>query len=106
MLTWLKRADVRSNPFEGNVRELMNLLRDFLLGKEPALQRGRSGADDAANSEIVPRAILDGACTLRQVEDWYMARVLDQTSHNYSQAARMLGVDRATLTRRRPIPNG
>jgi transcriptional regulator with GAF, ATPase, and Fis domain len=49
---------------------------------------------------VPPRPIQEGSATLREVDDWYIGRVLAHTGGNYAAAARILGMDRATVRRR------
>jgi DNA-binding NtrC family response regulator len=88
-------------PFPGNVRELENQIEgalalttdpvidpgDLLLPDEPA-----HGGGEALSSDFP---------TLEELEGRYIARVLASTKGNYSQAAKILGVNRKTLMRRR-----
>jgi transcriptional regulator with PAS, ATPase and Fis domain len=89
-------------PFPGNVRELENQIEgalalttdpvidpgDLLLPDEPAVSSGGIG---------LPADMP----TLEELEGRYIARVLASTKGNMSKAARILGVDRKTLYRRR-----
>jgi transcriptional regulator with PAS, ATPase and Fis domain len=89
-------------PFPGNVRELENLIEgalalttdpiidpgDLLLPEDPA---GASGA----------RELSGDLPTLDELEARYVARVLAFTKGNMSKAAKILGVDRKTLYRKR-----
>ncbi|HSP33568.1 MAG TPA: sigma-54 dependent transcriptional regulator [Thermoanaerobaculia bacterium] len=87
--------------FPGNVRELENLIEGALaLTTDPVIDPGdlmlpetvQSG-DAAAMPEDLP--------TLGELESRYIARVLAHTKGNMSAAAKILGVDRKTLYRRR-----
>ena len=93
---WLDRAAVIDHPWDGNVRELFNLLRSVMLGFDPPLGQ----ASMASASGAVPHAILTCEATLREVDEWYLARVLERVDGNYAAAARLLGLDRATVRRR------
>lgn len=87
--------------FPGNVRELENLIEGALaLTVDPVIDPGdlmipaaeesREGADFASD---LP--------DLAELERRYLTRVLAHTRGNLSHAARILGVDRKTLYRRR-----
>ncbi|HEX8170349.1 MAG TPA: sigma-54-dependent Fis family transcriptional regulator [Thermoanaerobaculia bacterium] len=88
-------------PFPGNVRELENLIEGALaLTTDPVIDPGdlllpesASGADERELSGDLP--------TLDQLEARYIARVLAFTKGNMSKAAKILGVDRKTLYRKR-----
>ncbi len=92
---WLEEVSHRALPWTGNVRELFNLLRSVMLGFEPELSE-RVVLDPS----VPPRPIQEGSATLREVDDWYIGRVLAHTGGNYAAAARILGMDRATVRRR------
>jgi transcriptional regulator with GAF, ATPase, and Fis domain len=88
-------------PFPGNVRELENLIEGALaLTTDPVIDPGdlllpesHASADAGVLSgELLP---------LDEVESRYIARVLAHTNGNVSAAAKILGVDRKTLYRRR-----
>jgi two-component system response regulator HydG len=87
--------------FPGNVRELENLIEGALaLTTDPVIDPGDlllpepAGANDAG-------ALTGDLPTLGDLETRYIARVLASTNGNMSAAARILGVDRKTLYRRR-----
>ena len=88
-------------PFPGNVRELENLIEGALaLTTDPVIDPGdlllpesAPGADAGALTGDLP--------TLNDLESRYIARVLAHTKGNISAAAKILGVDRKTLYRRR-----
>jgi Nif-specific regulatory protein len=88
-------------PFAGNVRELENLIEGALaLTTDPVIDPGdlllpesAAGGGEGQLSDDLP--------TLAELEARYVARVLAFTKGNMSKAARILGVDRKTLYRRR-----
>ena len=51
-------------------------------------------------SPELPSQFVECTATLRELDEWYLARVLRQVENNYAAAARILGVDRATIRRR------
>jgi DNA-binding NtrC family response regulator len=88
-------------PFPGNVRELENLIEGALaLTVDPVIDPG---------DLLLPQspADVDGAAaggdlpTLEELENRYIARVLAHTKGNVSAAAKILGIDRKTLYRKR-----
>ncbi len=93
---WLAEAARTPYNWPGNVRELQNRLRSVMLGLGSVF--GPQGI--AATASVVPPAFDTCEATLRELEDWYLARVLAQVEHNYAAASRILGVDRATIRRR------
>jgi transcriptional regulator with GAF, ATPase, and Fis domain len=88
-------------PFPGNVRELENLIEGALaLTTDPVIDPGDlllpaspPSGDAGALTADLP--------TLSELESRYIARVLAHTKGNFSAAAKILGVDRKTLYRRR-----
>jgi transcriptional regulator with PAS, ATPase and Fis domain len=100
--SWLRSNEARDYAWPGNVRELQNALRNLMLGLQPDL-RGSGGllsAVAAGAGEALPPMIRDAVASMQDVTDWYMERVLVHTEHNYTQAAKTLGVDRSTVRRR------
>lgn len=101
--SWLSSREARNYNWPGNVRELQNALRNMILGLPPGLKTGNYGGPTLgtgiANSEV-PHAIVGCTASLEAVEDWYIHRVLEQSDNNYSQSARILGLDRSTVKRR------
>ncbi len=79
-------------PFPGNIRELRNIVeRAMVCAPGPILQPA-----DFRLPGAVSRPPTVGA-SLEEVERRHIAAVVEQTSGNISHAARILGVDRATL---------
>ncbi len=84
----------------GNVRELQNVLRNLILGVAPGLKGQKSRVTNQASADAtIPEYITAATANLRQVQDWYVKRVLGQCRGNLSQASRVLGIDRSTLRR-------
>ena len=97
---------LRRRPWPGNVRQLKNAVRRLAVwwGGEQiteervrqALAAGAEGYAEALGEEAPPAG--EGACpTLEQAERAAVARALADTAGNVAQAARILGVSRATL---------
>ena len=88
-------------PFPGNVRELENLIEGALaLTVDPVIDPG-----DLILPEL-PGGSGGGELTgdfpsLEELESRYIARVLAHTKGNMSAAAKILGIDRKTLYRKR-----
>jgi transcriptional regulator with PAS, ATPase and Fis domain len=101
-------ADVVSQPaldllaehdFPGNVRELQNVIEFGLI-----LSHGKAVLPEHIAERLAPQAgdatrpqIPDAGVSLEEVERGYLAEVLKKTGGNRSQAARLLGISRATL---------
>jgi transcriptional regulator with GAF, ATPase, and Fis domain len=97
--------------FPGNVRELENLIEGALaLTTDPVIDIGDlliPASADPAGAGGLPEDFPE----LKELERRYIVRVLEHTGGNMAQAARILGVDRKTLYRRRDelyrkAPNG
>jgi len=88
--------------FPGNVRELENLIEGALaLTVDPVIDPGDLLLPDMPASQEVALSGDD----LPSLDEWearYIARVLAYTKGNMSEAAKILGVNRKTLYRRRP----
>tara|TARA_B100001750_G_scaffold41824_1_gene30493 strand:- start:253 stop:1530 length:1278 start_codon:yes stop_codon:yes gene_type:complete len=94
--TWLDRARRLPHSWPGNVRELQNMLRSVLLGLDPTLDP----VAPTVEGTDLPTTIAENTATLREVEDWYLARVLAAQDGSAAAAARVLGIDRGTVRRR------
>jgi DNA-binding NtrC family response regulator len=81
-------------PWPGNVRELHAVVRTLALGLEPPM---RQIAVRHEQKVSVPREIADGIASLRDAQRWYCRRVLDGRHGTQREAAKLLGIDRATL---------
>ncbi len=88
-------------PFPGNVRELENLIEGALaLTVDPVIDPGDLLLPPSA-SAVEPVRGAGEFLTLGEMAARYIARVLAATNGNMSKAAKILGVDRKTLYRRR-----
>jgi Nif-specific regulatory protein len=88
-------------PFPGNVRELENLIEGALaLTVDPVIDAGDlmlpAGVQDAPQGDLTT-----DFPDLKELQRRYVAKVLVETGGNISKAARILGVDRKTLYRRK-----
>jgi DNA-binding NtrC family response regulator len=82
-------AMLMAYPFPGNVRELRNILeRAMVVASGPFIE--------AADLNL-PAAHAPTDDSLESVEHQHIAKVLEQSGGNVSQAARVLGIDRVTL---------
>jgi transcriptional regulator with GAF, ATPase, and Fis domain len=101
-------AALLSHDFPGNIRELENLLegaaalsqggairREDLQWLPRAALRSEAGAAPASNDEEV--------ANLRILEERHIQRVLRLAGGNKSRAARLLGISRRTLYRKRSV---
>ena len=93
---WLERVRRIPHGWPGNVRELQNMLRSVILGLAPPLEP----KPVSQRGEDLPEAIAAGSASLREVEDWYVSRVLARQDGSSTAAARVLGIDRGTVRRR------
>ena len=92
--------------WEGNARELENVIERALalcereeIGPADLPLLDEAASRPAGAGDLVHTAI-EGQLTLAQLEDLYIDRVLEHTSGNKVQAARILGINRRTLYRR------
>jgi two-component system response regulator HydG len=95
-------AALVSQPWPGNVRELENVIeRLVVLGTKPELDmpdlQDIAPALASVDRFAIPR---DRMPTMRQLEDEYMAWVLERCDGNKTRAAEILGVDVSTIHRR------
>jgi len=95
---WLRSSEAQSHRWPGNVRELQNCLRNLLLGLAPGVRP--PVASRAAASGDAPQGIREAEASLQEAEDWYLRRVFEANDRNFTQASRVLGIDRSTLRRR------
>ena len=88
-------------PFPGNVRELENLIEGALaLTTDPVIDPGDLLMPESA-APGGERELSGDLPTLYELEGRYIARVLAFTKGNMSKAAKILGLDRKTLYRKR-----
>ncbi len=89
-------------PFPGNVRELENLIEGALaLTTDPVIDPGDLLMPEEATSTGPAGALSGDMPTLEELQARYIARVLAFTKGNMSKAAKILGLDRKTLYRKR-----
>jgi NtrC-family two-component system response regulator AlgB len=99
-------AIIRSYSWPGNLRELRNAVeRAVILAKDsqivaedlPAELRGQNHADGEA-AEQVP--VAGSIISLEQLEEAHLRKILQRTP-SLTEAAQILGIDQATLYRKR-----
>jgi DNA-binding NtrC family response regulator len=87
--------------FPGNVRELQNVIESGLI-----LSGGKPVSPEHIAERLMPQVqspkskvqdLQDGGATLAEVERSHLEAALKKTGGNQSQAARLLGISRATL---------
>lgn len=87
--------------FPGNVRELENLIEGALaLTVDPVIDPGDLLLPETVGG-VQTGATGTELVTLEELENRYVARVLAHTKGNLSAAAKILGIDRKTLYRKR-----
>jgi DNA-binding NtrC family response regulator len=106
--------DLQSRPWKGNVRELQNVIEHAIVLVEgrneidttdlPASEGQAPGHFQIQGSYIGPGVPLAGYHTTRdrvvaRFEREYLTSILNETDGNVSEAARIAGVNRATLYR-------
>lgn len=88
-------------PFPGNVRELQNIIeRAVVLCGEGVIRAGHLPADMFDAPQHVMRSEERKALTLEENEREHIMWMLDQAGGNRTMAARLLGIDRASLWRK------
>jgi Nif-specific regulatory protein len=88
------RAKLLEYRWPGNVRQLRNVIDSAaVLAAGPLIEPGDLGLRDAAGEEL-------DTLDLAQWERRLMQKALERTNHNVPEAARLLGVGRATLYRK------
>jgi len=96
-------AVLKNYDWPGNIRELEHTIeRAVLLGKGSRIELEdlpRNVVADGQSSIVLAQA-LTKQLTLRDLEREYVAKVLDATNGNKTEAAKILGVDRTTLYRK------
>ena len=91
-----------AHPFRGNIRELENLLEGAAaLARGGTIRREDLQWIDAPVDEGMAPAGEGEAVSLRQLETRHIQRVLRLAHRNKSRAARILGIDRRTLYRKK-----
>jgi DNA-binding NtrC family response regulator len=93
---------IRRHPWPGNVRELENALTRAVAMSQRAVLLPSDLPPLVAGHGDLPPAIDHDWPPLAELERRYIARVIDHTGGNKTEAAGILGVDRRTLQRMSP----
>ena len=97
--SWLSSSEVSNHRWPGNVRQLQNCLRNVLLGVD--VDFAADGDDEVRDQRSeLPEFVRNANAPLARVEAWYLLRVFEREGRNYARAARVLGLDRATVRRK------
>jgi len=64
------------------------------------------GSEYDANLQVLADQLLDNSCPMHALEDVLITRALERTDQNVTQAAKLLGLSRATLDYRLKKTNG
>lgn len=87
--------------FPGNVRELENLMeRGVAMAQDDTIELSHMPDAIRRGSEFIYRKIDSRLPTLEEQERDYIRRVLDEVKGNQTAAARILGINRASLWRK------
>ncbi|MCG8378764.1 MAG: sigma-54-dependent Fis family transcriptional regulator [Proteobacteria bacterium] len=84
----------------GNIRELNNICLRWVLTVPGKTISYVDVPERISKFELINRSI-DSGDNLRSISDELIKRTLKQTGNNVSKAARILGIDRSTIYRRR-----
>jgi len=94
-------AETRGHRWPGNVRELRAATNRVLAGQPALLNQPAGTLGQPDPSQPLEDGLLSrwGVLTLEDLKHRYARAVLEQTGGNKSEAARLLGIDRNTLSR-------
>ena len=99
-------ACIRAYPWPGNLRELRNSIeRAVIMAKEDKIAPGDFPAEMAegrasASADGVSAAQVGSLISLEKLEEMHLRKVLERTP-SLTEAAQILGIDQATLYRKR-----
>jgi NtrC-family two-component system response regulator AlgB len=95
-------ARMLSYPWPGNLRELRNAIeRAVILAKSDKIEAEDMPGDLVNGTENHDNEILPGALvSLERLEELHMRRILERTA-SVTEAAQVLGIDQATIYRKR-----
>lgn len=96
-------AALLSHPFRGNVRELENMLEGAAaLAGGGVIRRADLQWIETSSAGVDAAPVVEGeSVSLRQLEKRHIQRILRLSGGNKSRAARILGIDRRTLYRKK-----
>ncbi|HEX7154803.1 MAG TPA: sigma-54 dependent transcriptional regulator [Thermoanaerobaculia bacterium] len=89
---------LQAHTWPGNIRELRNAVDRAALLTDGAITE--TALPLSAPADMIPIAAR-AAWTLEELESRYIREILRQTHSNYSQAAKILGINRKTLLEKR-----
>jgi len=89
----------RGHAWPGNVRELKAATNRVIAGQPALLPRQQRAGPEAAPDSPAGLLARFGVAPLEDVRRRYTVAVLEQVGGNKSEAARLLGIDRNTLSR-------
>jgi DNA-binding NtrC family response regulator len=94
-------AETRGHRWPGNVRELRAATNRVLAGQPALLSQPGVTLEDADPSQPLEEGLIGrwGVLPLEELKHRYARAVLEQAKGNKSEAARLLGIDRNTLSR-------
>ena len=100
------RKALTSRAFEGNIRELENLMErsvivssfDQLLQEETAPKQNMTKRKESVTYEV--SMMIPENSTLKDLEDWYILKVYEENSQNVQKTCEVLGISRSTLWRK------
>jgi DNA-binding NtrC family response regulator len=108
VLTPAAMARLKQCRFEGNARELENVIEralaltdDLEIRAEELPLPYEEDLEAASSPEVILESAAKEQLTLRDLEERYIQEVLRMTGGNKVRAARILGINRRTLYRRR-----
>lgn len=93
-------AALRARPWQGNVRELRNVVENLLLTNSDPVVAPREVAADGDEPARLPPIALAAPASLQAIEQDTIARAMQRTHGNIAGASRLLGISRSTLYRK------
>jgi len=101
---FLEKLAMLNYEWPGNVRELRNQIRNYLMGLPTILNRTQVERISKKQVQyIIPDEIaevISHNCSVKELTDQYISHICEKYGMNYSQAAKVLNVDRTTVMRR------
>jgi DNA-binding NtrC family response regulator len=90
---------LKSYSFPGNVREIMNIINSSIIVESDRELQKKSLPHYFLENGHLPQETYNGEIllSLQEVEKRHIGKVLDQTGHNKTKAAKVLGISRVNL---------